>query len=99
MEKKLYELLNEMELDVTEYEDMEWSSAEKEAAKQRVLRKVRKMGTYTKKKERKNGKWKIAAGAAAACALLVGAFGVANPIVAKCWLGGVFGWLIESVWG
>lgn len=99
MEKKLYELLNEMELDVTEYEDMEWSSAEKEAAKQRILRKVRKMGTYTKKKKRKNGKWKIAAGAAAACALLVGAVGLANPILAKTMLGGVFGRLIESVRG
>ena len=99
MEKKLYELLNEMELDVTEYEDMEWSSAEKEAAKQRILRKVRKMGTYTKKKKRKNGKWKIAAGAAAACALLVGAVGLANPILAKTMLGGVFGRLIARVRG
>ena len=43
MGKNIYGLLNEMEMDFTEYEETELSDPEKEAAKQRILREVNRM--------------------------------------------------------
>lgn len=53
-----------------------------------------------KRKQNKKGKaWKAAAGAAAACVITVGAFGVVNPVQAEELFSNVFGKLIESVQG
>lgn len=94
MKKTMYGLLNEIEMDLSEYEDLGLSPAEKEAHKCRILREVNRMST-----EKRNGKWKIAAGMAAAVAVTVGAIGVANPILAENMFSGVFGKLIGNAKG
>lgn len=97
MAKNIYRLLNEVGTDFREYEEIELSSEDKERKKQRILMEVKRM---EKRTEKKNGKtWKAAAGAAAACVITVGAFGLANPVQAKELLSSVFGKLIETSQG
>ena len=96
MKESIYGLLNEIETDFTEYEEMELSSQEKEKHKQRILMEVSSM----KNRKKKEGKvWKIAAGAAAACVITVGAVGLSNPVLAKELFSDVFGKLIENTKG
>lgn len=103
MGKNIYGLLNEMKMDFTEYEETELSDPEKEAAKQRILREVNRMenrtGNRMGKKKKRTGKWKIAAGTAAACALTISAIGVANPTLAENMFSNTFGKLIDTVKG
>ncbi len=99
MAKNIYELLNEVEMDFTEYEDLKLSPLEKESAKQRILREVNRMENRTKKSRKKSMVWQIAAGTAAACALIVTAIGVANPTLAEDLFSDTFGKLIGSVQG
>lgn len=97
MAKNIYGLLNEIETDFSEYETIELSSKEKERHKQRILMEVKRM---EKRKENKKAKaWKIAAGAAAACVITVGAFGIVNPVQAQELFSSVFGKLIENAQG
>ncbi len=97
MAKNIYRLLNEVGTDFREYEEIELSSEDKERQKQRILMEVKRMEKRTEKKNRKT--WKAAAGAAAACVITVGAFGLANPVQAKELLSSVFGKLIETSQG
>ena len=99
MKKNMYALFNEMKMDFTEYEETELSPLEKESAKQRILREVNRMENRTNKNMKKRYKWKMAAGAAAACAITVGAIGIANPTLAENLFSGTFGKLIDSVQG
>lgn len=99
MKKNMYALFNEMKMDFTEYEETELSPLEKESAKQRILREVNRMENRTNKNMKKRNKWKMAAGAAAACAITVGAIGIANPTLAENLFSGTFGKLIDSVQG
>lgn len=99
MKKNMYALFNEMKMDFTEYEETELSPLEKESAKQRILREVNRMENRTNKNMKKRNKWKMAAGAAAACAITVGAIGIANPTLAENLFSGTFGKLIDSVKG
>lgn len=99
MEKNIYELLNEMEMDFTEYEDLELSPLEKKSAKQRILREVNRMEHKTKKNRTRRGVWTIAAGTAAACALVVMAVGISNPTLAENIFSSTFGKLIDTAKG
>ena len=94
MKKNVYGLLNEMEMDFSEYEDLELSQAEKEAHKRRILREVNRMSAA-----KRTGKWKIAAGMAAACAVTVTAIGAANTTFAENMFSSVFGNLIGNAKG
>ena len=94
MKKNVYGLLNEMEMDFNEYEGLELSPEEKEAYKRRILQEVNRMSAG-----KKNRKWKMAAGMAAACAVTIGAIGAANPILAENMFGSVFGKLISNAKG
>lgn len=98
MRKNIYQLLNEVETDFREYEQTELSSREKDYHKQKVLMEVRRMGN----KENKNKKgrvWKAAAGIVAACAVVVGATSIANPVLAEELFSSVFGNLVENAQG
>ena len=99
MKKNIYGLLNEIEIDLGEYEETELSSVEKEAHKQRILQEVKNMKHNTKQNTVKSGAWKIAAGTAAACAIIVTAFGIANPTLAKNLFSSTFGNLIDNAKG
>lgn len=89
MEKTIYQLLNEVETDFEEYEQTELSPREKEIYKQRILAEVKSM----KMRERNKKKiWQKALGLAAACAVVIGAAGLAaNPVLAKQLFSAVFG--------
>ena len=98
MAKTIYQLLNDVETDFSEYENTELSSVEKEYFKSKILMEVKGMKAEEKKKNRRN--WKKAAGVAgmaAAFAIVVGAAGIAvNPVLAKQLFSGVFGTLINN---
>ena len=64
---KIYEMLNDAEIDLKEYEVEELSSEEKERYKTRIRMEVKRMNMETRNKKNKNIR-KIAAGMAAACA-------------------------------
>lgn len=95
MQKTIYQLLNEVETDFTEYEQVELSSEEKDYYKQKILMEVKDMKDNTKNNVNKKI-WKKAVGIAAACAVVVGAAGTAaNPVLAKQIFSRVFGNLID----
>ncbi len=95
MQKTIYQLLNEVETDFTEYEQVELSSEEKDYYKQKILMEVKDMKDNTKNNGNKKI-WKKAVGIAAACAVAVGAAGTAaNPVLAKQIFSRVFGNLID----
>ena len=95
MEKTIYQLLNEVETDFTEYEQVELSSEEKDYYKQKILMEVKNMKDNTKNNSNKKI-WKKAVGIAAACAVVAGAAGTAvNPVLAKQIFSRVFGNLID----
>lgn len=97
MAKNIYGLLNEVKTDFNEYEKVELSSREKEMHKQRILMEVKRM--EKRKQNKKIKAWKVAAGAAAACVIAVGAFSIANPVQAQELFSNVFGKLIENAQG
>lgn len=65
MEKTIYQLLNEVETDFTEYGQVELSSEEKDYYKQKILMEVKDMKDNTKNNGNKKI-WKKAVGIAAA---------------------------------
>lgn len=99
MEKNIYKLLNEIEMDLSEYEDLELSPLEKESAKQRILREVKSMEPKTRKNRNRKRVWMAAAGTAAACALVLTAIGIANPTLAENLFSDTFGKLIDNARG
>ena len=78
MEKNIYGLLNEVEMDLETYEATELSEKEKERYKRNILHRI----GNTNSKKRKNT-WKKVVGAVAALAVILGVAGVANPVLAK----------------
>lgn len=95
MGKTIYQLLNDVETDFSEYENTELTSDEKDHFKTKILAEVKNMKADEKKRNRKN--WKKAAGMAAAFAVLAGTAGIAaNPVLAKQIFNNVFGTLIDS---
>ena len=92
--KNIYDLLNNAEMDLREYEVQDLSFEEKSMYKQRILEKINKIGKSSKK--RKITKiMKTAAGFAAAIALTFGIIGVVNPSLAKDIYNAVFSTIIE----
>ena len=89
MEKNIYGLLNEVEMDLEIYEVTELSKEEKERYKRSVLHRI----GNTNSKKRKNT-WKKVVGAAAALAVILGVAGVADPVLAKDIYSALFGKLI-----
>ena len=90
MEKNIYGLLNEVEMDLETYEATELSEKEKERYKRNILHRI----GNTNSKKRKNT-WKKVVGAVAALAVILGVAGVANPVLAKDIYSALFGKLIE----
>lgn len=90
MEKSIYGLLNEVEMDLETYEATELSEKEKERYKRNILHRI----GNTNSKKRKNT-WKKVVGAVAALAVILGVAGVANPVLAKDIYSALFGKLIE----
>lgn len=89
MEKNIYGLLNEVEMDLETYEATELSEKEKERYKRNILHRI----GNTNSKKRKNT-WKKVVGAAAALAVILGVAGVADPVLAKDIYSALFGKLI-----
>ena len=99
MEKNIYRLLNDVKTDLTEFDETELSREEKERHKQKILQEVRNMKKDTGKNNRKQKSWKIAAGAAAAGAIVIGTAGAAGPAAATNLFSHAFGQLIENTQG
>lgn len=99
MAKNIYELLNEVETDFTEYEAVVLSEEEKSRHKQDILQEVKHMRNKNNQTRKHINAGKKAAGAAAACALVITAAGAANPALAKGLFSDVFGQLIENAQG
>ena len=85
MAKTIYQLLNDVETDFSEYENVELTPEEKDCFKSKILMEVKSMKAEERKKNRRN--WKKAAGVAgvaAAFVIVAGAAGIAaNPVLAK----------------
>lgn len=82
MDRRICELLNEMEVDFNQYEAEDLSLMEKKRLKKRILWEVRHMGKKKRISGAKTG-WKIAGIAAAACmAVSIAAVG-SNPAAAR----------------
>lgn len=95
---KIYEMLNNAEIDLNEYEVEELSSEEKERYKTRIRMEVKRMNRETKNKKNKNIR-KIAAGMAAACAVAVGVAGFSNSALADSIYSNTIGKLIGATQG
>lgn len=97
---KIYEMLNDAEIDLNEYEVEELSSEEKERYKTRIRMEVKRMNRETKNKKNKNKNMrKIAAGMAAACAVAVGVAGFSNSALADSIYSNTIGKLIGVTQG
>ena len=97
---KIYEMLNDAEIDLNEYEVEELSSEEKERYKTRIRMEVKRMNRETKNKKNKNKNMrKIAAGMAAACAVAVGVAGFSNSALADSIYSNTIGKLIGATQG
>lgn len=97
MAKTIYQLLNDVETDFSEYENVELTPEEKDCFKSKILMEVKSMKAEERKKNRRN--WKKAAGVAgvaAAFVIVAGTAGIAaNPVLAKQIFSSVFGTLIN----
>lgn len=100
MDYRIYDLLNDVEMDLDEYEENELSSEEKQKIENRLLREVRKMKKQeekeTKQKNRKEGRQnrntgrKIAGIGAAACVAVATIAIGSNPVAAKALLSNLY---------
>lgn len=94
MDEKIYDLLNNVQMNLDEYEETELSSKEKQKIRKRLLQEVRHM-----KKNNKNASvkgLKIAGAAAAAC-LLISVIAVgSNPVEAKALFGEIYQKIISG---
>lgn len=98
MEKKIYDLLNDVKVNLDEYRTQELSPEEKKQVQERVLREVRTMRKNNHKNGIKKG-WKIAGIAAAACmAVSIAAVG-SNPAAARALLSETFQRIISATEG
>lgn len=90
MDDRIYDLLNDVEINLDEYEEKELSSKERQKIEKRLLQEVRTMKKEGGKKgNRKIGR-KVAGIVAAACvAVSVAAIG-SNPVAAKALLGNLY---------
>lgn len=66
MEVKIFDLLNDVQVNLDEYDTQDLSPEEKKQVQERVLREVKNMRKNNHKNGMKKG-WKIAGIAAAAC--------------------------------
>jgi len=95
MGKTIYQLLNDVETDFSEYENVELTSQEKAYFKSEILMEVKNMKAEEKRNKKNN--WKKVIGVAAAFAIVTGAAGIAvNPVLAKQVFNSVFGTLINN---
>lgn len=104
MKKTVYQLLNEVETDFTEYEKVELSSEETDYYKQKILAEVKNMKRNNWNNKSNKRKWIKGAGIAAALAVAFGAAGIAsNPVLAEQIFSDTFGKILgngnESNWG
>lgn len=103
MEERIYDLLNDVEIDLNEYEEKELSSKEKQKIENRLLREVRNMKNRKQEnegagkrqeagKQRSSGKTgRKAAGIAAAACVAVSAIAIgSNPVAAKALLSNLY---------
>lgn len=96
MDDRIYDLLNDVEINLDEYEEKELSSEEKQKIEKRLLQEVRTMKKQDEKErgrqeagKRKTGR-KIAGIAAAAC-VAVSAIAIgSNPVAAKALLNNLY---------
>lgn len=98
MDKRICDLLNDVEINFSEYEEEELSHSEKKRLKKRVLGEVRNMKKYSHMNGKKSG-WKLAGAAAAACmAVSVIAVG-SNPAAARQLFSSTFQKIISGTEG
>ena len=103
MDERIYDLLNDVEIDLNEYEEKELSSKEKQKIENRLLREVRNMKNRKQEnegagkrqeagKQRSSGKTgRKAAGIAAAACVAVSAIAIgSNPVAAKALLSNLY---------
>lgn len=103
MDERIYDLLNDVEIDLNEYEEKELSSKEKQKIENRLLREVRNMKNRKQEnegagkrqeagKQRSSGKTgRKAAGIAAAACIAVSAIAIgSNPVAAKALLSNLY---------
>lgn len=103
MDEKIYDLLNDVEIDLDEYKEKELSSKEKQKIEDRLLREVRNMKNKKQENEgaekrqeagiqRSSGKTgRKAAGIAAAACIAVSAIAIgSNPVAAKALLSNLY---------
>lgn len=103
MDERIYDLLNDVEIDLNEYEEKELSSKEKQKIENRLLREVRNMKNRKQEnegagkrqeagKQRSSGKTgRKAAGIAAAACIAVFAIAIgSNPVAAKALLSNLY---------
>lgn len=103
MDERIYDLLNDVEIDLNEYEEKELSSKEKQKIENRLLREVRNMKNRKQEnegagkrqeagKQRSSGKaGRKAAGIAAAACVAVSAIAIgSNPVAAKALLSNLY---------
>lgn len=98
MNEKIYEMLNDAEINLDEYEAELLSSGEKEKIEISVLKEIRKMKKKNSERSRKRAV-KIAGTAAAACVAICVAAAGASQVGAKNALGDAFVNLISSLDG
>lgn len=98
MGKNIYDLLNDVTINDTEYEKIELSFEEKNRQKQRILMEVRRM-EHKKRTQKKTTFKKAAVGIAAACAVMIGIAGATNPALANALFSDTFGKLIQNSQG
>ena len=94
MDKKIYDLLNNVQMNLDEYEEIELSSKEKQKIRKRLLREVRNMKKHNK---RASGKGLKIAGAAVAACLAVSVIAVgSNSVEAKALFGEIYQKIISG---
>lgn len=94
MDEKIYDLLNNVQMNLDEYEEIELSSKEKQKIRKRLLQEVKNM---KKNSKRTSGKGLKIAGAVAAACLTVSVIAVgSNPVEAKVLLGEIYQKIISD---
>ena len=98
MEVKIFDLLNDVQVNLDEYDTQDLSPEEKKQVQERVLREVKNMRKNNHKNGMKKG-WKIAGIAAAACVAVSAVAVGSNPVAARALLSETFQKIISGVEG
>ena len=98
MEVKIFDVLNDVQVNLDEYDTQELSPEEKKQVQERVLREVKNMRKNNHKNGMKKG-WKIAGIAAAACVAVSAVAVGSNPVAARALLSETFQKIISGVEG